>query len=177
MRRRLDLAMTLVGEPRIVFLDEPTAGLDPCSRRAMWDIVREMVTGGATIFLTTQHLDEADELADRIGVLDRGELVAEGSADELKRLVAGGHIRLRFADAGRLASAASGFPGSSRDDGALSLNVPSDGGVEAIRAVLDRLDALAIGVEELSVHTPALDDVFLALTGSRDQDGGRRMAA
>ena len=99
MRRRLDLAMGLVGDPRVVFLDEPTTGLDPRSRRAMWDIVRGLVADGVTILLTTQYLEEADQLADRIGVLDGGRLVAEGTADELKRLVPGGHVRLQFADA------------------------------------------------------------------------------
>jgi ABC-2 type transport system ATP-binding protein len=170
MRRRLDLAMTLVGDPRIIFLDEPTAGLDPRSRRTMWEIVRELVAGGATIFLATQYLEEADQLADRIALLDHGKLVAEGTADELKRLIPGAHIRLRFADEGRLGSAARGLDGSSRDDEALTLQIPSDGSVNAMRAVLDRLDALAIDVDQLSVHTPDLDDVFLALTGSRDHD-------
>jgi ABC-2 type transport system ATP-binding protein len=170
MRRRLDLAMGLVGDPRIVFLDEPTNGLDPRSRRTMWEIVRELVAGGATIFLATQYLEEADQLADRIALLDHGKLVAEGTADELKRLIPGAHIRLRFADEGRLGSAARGLDGSSRDDEALTLQIPSDGSVNAMRAVLDRLDALAIDVDQLSVHTPDLDDVFLALTGSRDHD-------
>jgi ABC-2 type transport system ATP-binding protein len=177
MRRRLDLAMTLVGDPRIVFLDEPTAGLDPRSRRTMWEIVRELVAGGATIFLTTQYLEEADRLADRIAVLDHGKLVAQGTADELKHLIPGAHIRLRFADASRLGSAARGFDGSSRDDEALTLQIPSDGSVKAVRAVLDRLDALAIDVDELSLHTPDLDDVFLALTGARDRDDEEVMAA
>jgi ABC-2 type transport system ATP-binding protein len=134
----------------------------------MWDIVRELVAGGATILLTTQYLEEADQLADRIAVLDRGRLVAEGTADELKRLVPGAHIRLRFAGAGALDAAVRGLDGSVRDAGALTLRVPSDASVDAVRAVLDRLDALAIEVDELSVHTPDLDDVFLALTGSHD---------
>ena len=106
MRRRLDLAMTLVGEPRVIFLDEPTTGLDPRSRRDLWQIIRDLVAGGVTVFLTTQYLEEADQLADRIALLHHGRLVAEGTADELKRLVPGGHIRLQFADPGGLEAAA-----------------------------------------------------------------------
>ncbi len=168
MRRRLDLAMGLVGEPRIIFLDEPTAGLDPRSRRTVWQIIRDLVAGGVTIFLTTQYLEEADQLADRIAVLDQGRLVAEGTAEELKRQVPGGHIRLRFADARRLDAAARALVGVSRDDDALTLQVPSDGGVRSLRALLDRLDDASIEVAELSVHTPDLDEVFLALTGRTD---------
>ncbi len=164
MKRRLDLAMTLIGDPRIIFLDEPTAGLDPRSRRVMWQIVRELVAGGVTVFLTTQDLDEADRLAHRIGVLDRGVLVAEGTPDELKRLVPGGHIRLAFADATELERAARTFDDASRDDESLTLQVPSDGGIEALRHLLDRLDAGAITVDEVSMQTPDLDDVFLSLT-------------
>jgi ABC-2 type transport system ATP-binding protein len=165
MRRRLDLAMGLIGDPRIVFLDEPTAGLDPRSRHTMWQIVRDLVAGGVTILLTTQHLDEADELADRIAVLDRGQIVAEGTPAELKRRIPGGHILLRFADASGLEAAARSFDESSRDDEALTLQVPSDGSVPSLRALLATLDDASITVEELSVHTPDLDDVFFALTG------------
>ncbi|MFB9876499.1 ATP-binding cassette domain-containing protein [Planobispora siamensis] len=165
MRRKLDLAMTLVGNPQIIFLDEPTTGLDPRSRRTMWQIIRELVADGTTIFLTTQYLEEADELAGRIAVLDRGRLVAEGTADELKRGVPGSHIRLRFADRHELDVAARVLHGSTRDDEELTLRVPGDGGVRSLRALLDRLDAQSVEVEELSVHTPDLDDVFLALTG------------
>jgi ABC-2 type transport system ATP-binding protein len=165
MKRRLDLAMTLIGDPRIIFLDEPTAGLDPRSRRVMWHTVHDLVAGGVTIFLTTQDLDEADRLAHRIAVLDHGVLVAEGSPDELKRLVSGGHVRLSFADAAELERAARTFDGSSRDDEGLTLQVPSDGGVGSLRALLDRLDAGSIEVAALSVETPDLDDVFLSLTG------------
>ncbi|MGX5653471.1 ATP-binding cassette domain-containing protein [Geodermatophilus nigrescens] len=163
MRRRLDLAMGLMGRPRVVFLDEPTTGLDPRSRRAMWDAVRGLVADGVTILLTTQYLEEADQLADRIGVLDSGRLVAEGTADELKRLVPGGHVRLQFGDAATVHAAARvlGVPAA---DG-LVLEVPGDGSVAELRALLARLDDARVDVAALTVHTPDLDDVFLALTG------------
>ncbi len=169
MRRRLDLAMTLVAQPRIIFLDEPTAGLDPRSRRAMWQIVRDLVATGVTIFLTTQYLEEADRLASRIAVLDEGKVVAEGTPDELKRLVPGGHIRLEFADLAELDRAAGTFEGAARDDEALTLQVPSDGGVGSLRSLLDRLDSASIEVDGLSVQTPDLDDVFLSLTSHDDR--------
>jgi ABC-2 type transport system ATP-binding protein len=165
MRRKLDLAMTLVTRPQIIFLDEPTAGLDPRSRRTLWDIVRELVADGVTVFLTTQYLEEADQLADRIAVLDQGHLVAEGTSDELKRQFPGSHVRLRFSDVVALNAAARILNGSTAGDEALTLQVPSDGGVKSLRAVLNRLDEHSIDVEEFSVHTPDLDDVFLALTG------------
>ena len=156
--------MTLVSRPQIIFLDEPTAGLDPRSRRTMWNIVRELVADGMTIFLTTQYLDEADQLADQIAVLDQGKLVAEGTPRELKRQIPGGHVRLRFPDAARLDAAERVLTDSTPDEN-LTLRVPSDGGVKSLRTLLDRLDEYAIDVEEFSVHTPDLDDVFLALTG------------
>ncbi|NIH87735.1 ATP-binding cassette domain-containing protein [Amycolatopsis granulosa] len=165
MRRRLDLAMSLVGEPRIIFLDEPTTGLDPRSRHTMWDIIRDLVARGVTVFLTTQYLEEADELADRIAVLDHGVLVAEGSPAELKRRIPGGHVELRFADARTLDLAARTFGEVSRDDEALTLQIPGDGGVRSLRALLDRMDHAGIEAEALAVHTPDLDDVFFALTG------------
>ena len=165
MRRRLDLAMTLVGSPRVIFLDEPTTGLDPRSRRGMWQIVRDLVAGGVSIFLTTQYLEEADELADRIAVLDHGRLVAEGTAEELKRRIPGGHVRLRFADPRSLDAAACVLGQVSRDSDALALRVPSDGSLRSLKTLIDRLGERAIEVDELSVHTPDLDDVFLALTG------------
>jgi ABC-2 type transport system ATP-binding protein len=173
-RRRLDLAMTLIGRPRLIFLDEPTTGLDPRSRRVVWGIVRELVASGVTVFLTTQYLEEADQLADRVAVLDDGRLVAEGTPAELKRRVAGGSIRLRFADATALDTAAPVFPGSVRDDRELTLSVPGDGHVSSLRGVLDRLELATVGVADLSVHTPDLDDVFLALTGQREQEGTLR---
>ncbi|MEU0792427.1 ATP-binding cassette domain-containing protein [Amycolatopsis sp. NPDC005961] len=165
MRRKLDLAMTLVGDPRIIFLDEPTTGLDPRSRRTMWSIVKDLVADGVTIFLTTQYLDEADQLADRIAVLDRGRLVAQGTPDELKRQIPGTHVRLRFTNVAELDAAARVIAGSTRDDESLTLRVPGDGGTNSLRTLLDRLDEYAINAEEFSVHTPDLDDVFLALTG------------
>jgi len=172
MRRRLDLAMTLVGDPRTIFLDEPTTGLDPRSRHTMWDIIRDLVADGVTIFLTTQYLEEADQLADRIAVLDGGKVVAEGTADELKRLIPSGHIRLQFADPRGLESAAHALGEVSRNDHTLTLQVPSDGGVRSLKAVLDRLDDQSIAVDGLSIHTPDLDDVFFALTGhpSKEQE-------
>jgi ABC-2 type transport system ATP-binding protein len=165
MQRRLDLAMTLIGNPRIIFLDEPTTGLDPTSRRMMWQIIRELASGGVTIFLTTQYLDEADHLADRVAVLDKGKLVAEGTPQELKRRIPGGHVRLQFTDATVLANAARIFGEVSRDDDALTLQIPTDGGVSSVRALLDQLHRENIEVEALTVHTADLDDVYFALTG------------
>ncbi|WP_433758046.1 ATP-binding cassette domain-containing protein [Nocardia sp. CA-135398] len=165
MRRKLDLAMTLVTRPEIVFLDEPTTGLDPRSRRTMWEIVRDLTADGVTIFLTTQYLEEADQLADRIAVLDQGRIVAEGTPDELKRRVPGSHIRLRFNTVTEVDAAARILPGCTRDDEALTVRVPGDGGTKSLRHLLDRLAESSIEAEEVSVHTPDLDDVFLSLTG------------
>jgi ABC-2 type transport system ATP-binding protein len=165
MRRRLDLAMTLVGDVRIIFLDEPTTGLDPRGRRTMWQIIRDLAGRGITIFLTTQDLTEADQLADRIGLLEHGKIVAEGTPDELKRRIPGGHIRLQFNDPSGLESAARSLGDASRDENALTLQVPYDGSVRSLQTVLGRLDEQAVPVGGLSVHTPDLDDVFFALTG------------
>lgn len=165
MRRKLDLAMTLVGNPQIIFLDEPTTGLDPRSRRTMWSIIRDLVADGVTVFLTTQYLEEADQLADQVAVLDQGRIVAQGTPDELKRLIPGTHVRLRFANASLLDAAALLFPDADRDDEALTLRVAGDGGTRSLRALLDRLDEYSLTADEFSVHTPDLDDVFLALTG------------
>jgi ABC-2 type transport system ATP-binding protein len=155
MRRKLDLAMTLVGRPEIIFLDEPTTGLDPRSRRTMWDIIRQLVADGVTIFLTTQYLEEADRLADRVAVLDQGHLVAQGTPGELKRQIPGSHVRLRFADDLELGAAMRLLADSAREDeDDLILRVPSDGGAKSVRALLNQLDAQSIEVEEFSVHTP-----------------------
>ncbi|MGO9909248.1 MAG: ATP-binding cassette domain-containing protein [Solirubrobacteraceae bacterium] len=165
MRRRLDLAMTLVGEPGVIFLDEPTTGLDPVSRLTMWQIVRRLSRDGVTILLTTQYLDEADQLADRIAVLDQGRIVAEGTPDELKSRIPGGHIRLHFAGPDSLRSAAELLPAAAPDQEQLVLQVPADGTVDSLRGLLDELHHARIDVERLSIHTPDLDDVFFAVTG------------
>ncbi|KOX24435.1 ABC transporter [Saccharothrix sp. NRRL B-16348] len=166
MRRRLDLAMGLVGDPRVIFLDEPTTGLDPRSRRDLWQIVRDLVAQGVTIFLTTQYLEEADQLADRIALLDHGRVVAEGTPAELKRLVPGGHVELRFADERALVAAAAVLDvAPDPADGSPVLRVPGDGGVRSLKALLDRLDAASVDVDGLAVRTPDLDDVFFAVTG------------
>jgi ABC-2 type transport system ATP-binding protein len=166
MKRRLDIAMTLVGNPRIIFLDEPTTGLDPRSRHHTWQIIRELVSDGVTVFLTTQYLDEADELADRIAVLNDGRIAAEGTVDELKRLIPGGHVRLRFSDPSAYRSAVGALREAKGDDEALSLQIPGDGSQRELRSLLDRLDSAGVEADELTVHTPDLDDVFFALTGS-----------
>ncbi|MFD7153359.1 ATP-binding cassette domain-containing protein [Kribbella sp. NPDC059898] len=165
MKRRLDLAMTLVGRPRIIFLDEPTTGLDPRSRHSMWTMIRDLVAGGVTVLLTTQYLEEADQLADRIAVLDHGRLVAQGTAEELKRLAPGGHIRLRFTSPEEFALAGQVLPTAVPNHEALVLQVPNDGSVHALRDLLARIDDASLEVDELTVHTPDLDDVFFAVTG------------
>ncbi|MFF4321302.1 ATP-binding cassette domain-containing protein [Streptomyces sp. NPDC001568] len=166
MKRRLDIAMTLVGDPRIIFLDEPTTGLDPRARHNMWQIIRELVTGGVTVFLTTQYLEEADQLADRIAVLSDGRIAAEGTAEELKRLVPGGHVRLRFSVPSAYQFAAATLREATRDNTGMTLQIPSDGSQRELRSILDRLDSAGIAADELTVHTPDLDDVFFALTGT-----------
>lgn len=166
LRRRLDLAVSLIGRPRLVFLDEPTTGLDPRSREQVWECVRELAASGTSLFLTTQYLEEADRLADRVAMLDGGRVVAEGTADELKASLAGEVAVLEFADDAAYARALDLLAGeqvASRPE-RRTAEVATDGSVHKIRAVLATLDSGGAGVERLSLHRPSLDDVFLSLT-------------
>jgi ABC-2 type transport system ATP-binding protein len=172
MKRRLDIVMSLIGRPRLLFLDEPTAGLDPRSRQTMWQMIRELVADGVTILLTTQYLEEADQLANHIALLDHGRIVAQGTPDELKRRLPGAHIQLRFADAASLERAARELTEGTRDDEELVLRVPNDGGIQSLRSLLARLGD-DVAVEDMSIHTPDLDDVFFAMTGNPSQEKSR----
>jgi ABC-2 type transport system ATP-binding protein len=169
MKRRLDIAMCLMGRPRLIFLDEPTTGLDPRSRQTTWQLIRDLVAEGVTILLTTQYLEEADRLADRIAMLDHGRIVAEGTPEELKRRMPGAHIRLLFADIASLDKAARVLPEGERDDDELVLRVPNERGIRSLRDVLGRLGD-DVAVEDLSIHTPDLDDVFFAVTGNASKE-------
>jgi len=188
MRRKVDLAMSLVGRPEVLFLDEPTTGLDPRSRQAVWDVVGELVGSGVTIFLTTQYLEEADQLADRISVLDGGRVVATGSADELKRRIGAEQVELALADRAGIerargllgpgvvvAGAGRGGAGVPAAAGAEPVvRVPTDGSADHLRYVLDTLAAGGVAVSTASVRRPTLDDVFLTLTGTRELEGASR---
>ena len=165
MRRKLDLAMTLMGRPSVIFLDEPTAGLDPRTRRTMWEVIGQLVGTGVTVFLTTQYLEEADQLAGRIALLDRGRIVAEGSPADLKRMIPGGHVQLELDSQRDLDIATRRFPGSVRDDDDLTLQITGAGDYRHLRAIVAGLDSDNLTPVSLTVHTPDLDDVFLTLTG------------
>ncbi|HCT77157.1 MAG TPA: daunorubicin/doxorubicin resistance ABC transporter ATP-binding protein DrrA [Micromonosporaceae bacterium] len=161
MQRRLDIAISLLGSPKVIFLDEPTTGLDPRSRLAVWDRVRELVANGVTILLTTQYLEEADQLADQVAVIDHGRIIASGKRAELKQLVPGGHIELTFTSAGEMAAAQALL--ANAKPGELSLTIPANGSVVEVKQLLDRLDGVEIAT--LTLSKPTLDDVFLTLTG------------
>ena len=167
MRRRLDLAAGLVGQPEVIFLDEPTTGLDPRSRQAMWQVVAELAQDGVTVFLTTQYLDEADQLADQIAVMDAGHLVAQGTAEQLKAQVAGQRLDLRLASADAYAQVRTqlGSRVVHTDQAALSVGVATEGGAAEVRGLLDEIDPHHTLVERFALHLATLDDVFLALTG------------
>jgi ABC-2 type transport system ATP-binding protein len=167
MRRRLDLAASLVGDPAVIFLDEPTTGLDPRSRQAMWEVITDLVNAGTTVFLTTQYLEEADQLADRIAVLDGGRVVAEGTATELKQQVASSRLELTLANARAFEEVTRILGGRAlqRDAGSLMIGVATDGSAAHVRALLDEVDPQRRAVERFAVHSATLDDVFLALTG------------
>jgi ABC-2 type transport system ATP-binding protein len=167
MRRRLDLAASLVGRPSVVFLDEPTTGLDPRGRQAMWGVITGLAGSGVTVFLTTQYLEEADRLADRIALIDGGRVVAEGTAAELKQKVADQRLELELADAAAFDEVARSVGGRAvaSDPGHLTIGVATDGSAAHVRALLDEVDPDHRAVRRFAMHTATLDDVFLALTG------------
>jgi ABC-2 type transport system ATP-binding protein len=168
MRRRLDLAASLIAQPEVLFLDEPTTGLDPRSRQAMWEVVSELTGAGVTVFLTTQYLEEADRLADRIAVLDAGRIIAEGSADELKRQVADQRLDLHADGAGAFQALIErlGRRAVRADAATLTVSVTTDGAAAGVRALLDELDPHRTDITRFEVHTATLDDVFLTLTAT-----------
>jgi ABC-2 type transport system ATP-binding protein len=167
MRRRLDLAASLVGRPEVIFLDEPTTGLDPRGRQAMWDVINGLVGSGVTIFLTTQYLEEADRLADRVAVIYGGRVVAEGTPAELKQKVAGTRLDLTFTDASAFEQVTRSLNGRTVrcDPSSLTITVATDGSAAQVRALLDEVDPERWAVDRFAVHSATLDDVFLALTG------------
>ena len=174
MRRRLDLAVSLIATPPIIFLDEPTTGLDPRSRIAMWDIINKLKADGATILLTTQYLEEADQLADRIVVIDGGKVIAEGTAKDLKSQVGNDRLEVTFSTKKDLAAAREQLDGivSDTSDDTMALSIMIQDTNKDVRGVLDRLAKAKIPVDSLAVHKPTLDDVFLSLTGKQAEEKG-----
>jgi ABC-2 type transport system ATP-binding protein len=170
MRRRLDLAAGLVGQPSVIFLDEPTTGLDPRSRQAMWEVITGLTAGGTTVFLTTQYLDEADRLADRIAVVDGGRIVAEGTAASLKQQVAEQRLHLEFAAPEPYRETVTRYRPLRTDPSRMTLDLATDGSAPHVRGLLDTIDPDGTAIRVFSVHTATLDDVFLALTGRPAQD-------
>ncbi len=168
MRRRLDLAASLVGRPQVLFLDEPTTGIDPQSRLDLWELIRELIAAGTTVLLTTQYLDEADQLANRIAVIDRGKLIAEGTGDELKARLGGSVIELHVADddRGRALEALAAVSSEATFEAShASIRLPAADGSQTLLAVVRRLDETGIAAQDIALHKPTLDDVFLTLTG------------
>jgi ABC-2 type transport system ATP-binding protein len=180
MRRRLDLASALIGRPRVLFLDEPTTGLDPRSRLGMWDVIRDQVREGTTLLLTTQYLEEADELADDIAVVDHGRIIARGTADELKAQVGGERIEVVVAlrdDIGRTEQLLAPGGGASIDEHTRKITIAADRGAEQLVEVVGRLGDAGIAVADVALRRPTLDDVFLALTGHAAEESAEDGAA
>ncbi|GAB3308687.1 daunorubicin resistance protein DrrA family ABC transporter ATP-binding protein [Geodermatophilus aquaeductus] len=177
MRRRIDLAMSLVGGPRVLFLDEPTTGLDPAGRATMWDTIGDLVRGGTTLVLTTQHLEEADRLADRVVLVDGGRVTASGTPEALKTLVGGDRLEIRVADAAGLRRVADLHPAAVVDREGRTVTLPSDGGAAHLHAVLDELRAAGVAVDGVRSARPTLDDVFLALTRPASPSAPQPVAA
>ena len=173
MRRRVDIAASVITRPPLLFLDEPTTGLDPRSREQTWETVRHLVAEGVTIMLTTQYLEEADQLADRIAMLNGGRIVADGTPDELKASLEGEVARLEFADADAFERAVHGLDVSDTDPARRTVDVATDGSADQVRELLSRLDSASIPVERVSLHRPSLDDVFLSLTAHPTQEASR----
>jgi ABC-2 type transport system ATP-binding protein len=178
MRRRLDIAAGLIGDPTVVFLDEPTTGLDPRSRQTMWEAIKALAASGVAVLLTTQYLEEADALAARIAMIDHGRLVAEGSARELKRRVAGERLELELADADAFDELTRAIDGRAMryERSSLSISISVQGGAQEVRALLDRLDPERVRIARFLLHETSLDDVFMTLTGNHPQPSESELA-